>query len=65
MKPGDLMCFHNEDGSVGHASVISSVTNNEIYYAGNTKRRFDSSLSKVLESSDFAGVYVVRIKGEQ
>lgn len=59
------MYFYDDNGNVAHATVVSSVAKNEISYAGNSKRRFDANLSKVLKSGDFAGVYIVRLKDEQ
>lgn len=46
IEKGDLMYFLDGDGLVEHATIISSVTESDILFAGNTKRRFNYSLKK-------------------
>ena len=59
IKKGDLLYWSSDSGkSVHHATMISSVTEEDILYTGNTSSRFDASLSKALKSET---VLIVRI----
>lgn len=62
IQKGDLMYFFDENGNVHHATIISSVRKEGIYYAGNTKRRYDASLAEALSSNP--GVYIVKLNNE-
>ena len=57
IQKGDLMYFKNKDGSVHHATIISDVIDNKIFYSGNTKRRYDQPLDKSFGD----GVYIVHM----
>ncbi len=62
IQPGDLLYFLDKDGKVEHATIITTVENNDIYFAGNTRRRFDYSLKESLEDSKYGGVFIIRMK---
>ena len=57
IQAGDLMYFL-EDGSIHHATIISSVDKDSIYYSGHTLSRFGESLSSHFPAE---GVYVIVI----
>ena len=57
-------CYNLLERKVHHAAIVSDVTNDDILYAGNTKRRFDQSLSDNLGPDGEYGVVVVRINDE-
>ena len=57
VKPGDLLYFANENG-VHHATIITKVDDQMIYYAGHTRSQFDEPLGPHM-GSDF--VYIVKI----
>ena len=61
---GDLVYFINEVGTVHHAAIVSNVEDGDIKYAGNTKRRFDASLSATIGPDGEYGVVIVRINDE-
>jgi len=59
IKKGDLLYWSSDSGeTVHHATMISSVTEDDILYTGNTSSRFDASLSKALKNET---VLIVRI----
>ena len=58
IQKGDLMYFSDEGGNVNHATIISRVDDEMIYYSGNTKRRYDQSLE---ESIDENGVRIIKM----
>lgn len=63
VQPGDLLYFDFDgDGIIDHATIVTKVENGEIYYAGNTVRRFDQPLSESYESGNC--VYIVRINDQ-
>ena len=64
IQTGDLVYFINEDGKVHHAAIVSDVSDDDILYAGNTKRRFDESLSDAIGPNGEYGVVIVRINDE-
>lgn len=43
IQKGDLMFFEDESG-IFHATIISSVDDNMIYYAGNSSKQYDKAL---------------------
>lgn len=63
IQKGDLMYFINEAGEVHHATIISKVEAGNIYYSGNTKRRYNYQLMDSFEDGA-EGVYVIQIKDE-
>lgn len=62
VRPGDAMYFYNEEEGVHHATVISKVDDNTIYYSGNTVNRFDQDIDDVIDNE--SGVLIVRINDE-
>ena len=65
IQAGDLMYFGEKDAngniSVHHATIITSVDENSINYAGNTNSRFDYPLIESFLSSDNKMVFVVQM----
>lgn len=62
IQPGDLMFFVNSgEESPHHATIITKVENNEIYYADHTRNVYDEKLSKKLDDQK---VYIIRIKDD-
>ena len=62
IQAGDLMYFVDLDATnPHHATMVSKVENNEIYFTGHTKSRFDRELSI---SMDGQKVYIVRIRDD-
>ena len=55
IQAGDLLYFV-ENGTVHHATIISSVSDSMIYFAGHTKSRFDEPLSGHIDSG---GVFII------
>ena len=49
IQKGDLMFFENDTG-IFHATIISSVDESMIYYAGNSSKQFDKALKDGLGS---------------
>lgn len=58
------MYFLDKEGNVEHATIISSISKGEVFFSGNTKRRYNYSLKKALGSGSYMGVHVVMIKDE-
>ena len=65
IQAGDLMYFGEMDANgnilVHHATIITSIDNNSIYYAGNTISRFDYPLLDSFDSADNKMVFIVQI----
>lgn len=59
IQKGDLLYFKRSNGEIYHASIISKVDANEIYYSGNSKRRYDEPLS----TNNEYGVVIVHLNG--
>ena len=63
IQPGDLLDFDFDgDGMIDHATMISKVENGQIYYTGNTVRRFNKLLKDSYEDGNV--LYIVRINDE-
>ena len=63
VQPGDLLYFDfDNDGEIDHATMVSSVTNDNLYFTGNTVRRFNQSLSESYVDGNC--LYIVRINDE-
>jgi RHS repeat-associated protein len=60
IKPGDLMYFASKDG-VHHATMITKVTNTEIFFTAHTNNRKDYALGEALGDER---VYIVRIRDD-
>ena len=59
IKPGDLMYFSRDGGKTAyHATIISSVTNNDIKYCAHTDGRKDQKLSEKIGNES---VIIVRL----
>lgn len=59
IQQGDLLYWSSADADdIYHATIISKVDDEMIYYAGNTQRQFDQSLADSLGNST---VYIIRI----
>ncbi len=46
------MYFLNAEGQIHHATIISKVDANMIYYTGNSVRRFDERLESTLGNGE-------------
>ena len=64
IQKGDLMYFIDQKGNVEHATIISNIIDGQILYSGNTTRRYDYPLADALQTGNYGGVYIVRIKDE-
>ena len=67
IQPGDLLYFTHIDKNgneiVNHATIITSVDDENIYYAGNSISRFDQPLSTTLASDEYVRVVIIHIGG--
>ena len=64
IQTGDLVYWSEKgDGFANHATIISKVDENYIYYASNTEKRFDE---KIVDEKfqKYSCVYIVRLKDE-
>lgn len=64
IQKGDLLYFNDQQGNVEHATIISNIVDGQILYSGNTTRRYDYPLADALQTGNYGGVYIVRIKDE-
>ena len=63
IQTGDLLYWYNKKDGYHHATIISKIDNGEIYFAGNTRVRFDREVSVTMRNNgEF--VYIVRLKEE-
>ena len=63
IQKGDLMYFFDENGNVHHATIISGINENGIFFSGNTKRRFNYPLVNAFLDGE-NGVYIIMINDE-
>ena len=62
IQPGDLLYFSSAPDKLPyHATIITDVNNDEIYYSGHTKSRFDYPLSASIGDET---VFIIRIFDE-
>jgi cell wall-associated NlpC family hydrolase len=61
IQPGDLLYFAPDGETVHHATIITKVDNNKIYYAGHTNSAFDKPLSEGIGNDT---VFIVRIRDD-
>ena len=63
IQPGDLMFFANKENRiVHHATIITDVDENEIYYSAHTGPRKDEKLSD--GHLDYEMVFIIRIRDD-
>ena len=60
IQVGDLMYFANEEDGAHHATMITKIDENGIYYSAHTDHRSDETLDGKLSETEW--VYIVRIK---
>ena len=58
IQTGDLLYFSTDGLTVHHATIITTVTDNMIYFAGHTSSQYDCSLADKMGSET---IFIVRI----
>lgn len=58
VQPGDLLYFSNDGATMHHATIVSKVSNGEIYFAAHSNPQFDCSLSSKIGKET---IYIIRI----
>ncbi|MGN0569164.1 MAG: amidase domain-containing protein [Candidatus Fimenecus sp.] len=65
IQVGDIMLMDTHiDGkeAYNHATIITKITNNEIYYTAHSKNRLDAKLSEKVSSKSIENIYVISLK---
>lgn len=63
IQKGDLLYFYNAEEGVHHATVVSKVDDQGIYYVANSNRRFDEPLKNALDNEDAFRIVRLRDNG--
>ncbi|MGN0528483.1 MAG: amidase domain-containing protein [Eubacterium sp.] len=61
VKAGDIMFFDWGDGKgISHATIVSKVTSNDIYYAAHSRSRYNYSVKGAYQSK--WKIYIISMK---
>ena len=62
LKPGDIMYFdNNDDGDVNHATIVTDVSDNMVFYGAHTEPRFDQEVTTFFKGYPDGRVYYVSL----
>lgn len=64
IQKGDLLFWCKNGESVAHVTLISDVTDSDIFYTGHSQIGFNRSVSKTIVSGDYKAVKIIRLKDE-
>lgn len=62
IQKGDLLFWSSNGETVAHVTLITDVTDSDIFYTGHSQIGFNRSVSKTIVSGDYKAVKIVRLK---